>query len=70
MSKSNPSRATRISEVFLKELDDIPTARVKNDLEKRTDELTPAELTRMLVRTEGWQLSKQELMTKPRRRNE
>lgn len=58
----------RIDEEFKKELESISINRIKNDLE--IDKLPIKELTRMTLNTDNWKKVKEELQTKPRKKDE
>lgn len=58
----------RIDEEFKKELEMISIKRIKNDLE--IDKLPIKELTRMTLNTLNWKKCKEELETKPRKKDD
>jgi hypothetical protein len=60
---------TRIDSDFAKELKKIAEIRVKKGLANlKKEEISAVEMTRLLRRTNGWRISLEELMTKPKRR--
>jgi len=58
---------TRIDQEFIREMKELAKMRYFNNLAKK--EPSPAEMTKLLRRTQGWQISKEELKTKPKREN-
>jgi hypothetical protein len=69
MIKKN-SCPTRIDSDFERELRKIAEVRVKKGLARlKREEISAVEMTRLLRRTEGWRISLNELMTKPKRRD-
>ena len=61
----NPTE--RVNKKFKKDMEKIMTQRVKNDLMKPKEASMP-KITELLTRTEGYQISLNELKTKPERK--
>ncbi len=64
--KNNPPQ--RVYNKLIDDMEKLMDFRIKNNLMTRKEAKIP-EITELLTRTEGYQLSLQELKTKPKRRN-
>jgi len=70
MSKKLPSKIERIDTNFRDELRRIMDYRARMGLANiKPEELSIAEATRLLTRTQNWEKVKQELKIKPKKRN-
>ncbi len=68
MAKKNPP-IVRVDSEFEREMKKIAKIRLDKGLARLSPkELSMAEMTRLLRRTEGWQISLNELKIKPKRR--
>ena len=69
-----PTTQERVHENLLKELREISDFRYKNDLDedrkKMRRPLPVSEVTRMIPNADNWEGVKEELKTKPRKKNE
>ncbi len=69
MASKKNSLLMRVDPEFLKELRKLSMIRLNKGFARfNPRELGTAEMTRLLRRTQGWQQSVKELMTKPKRR--
>ena len=70
MANMNNKRKTvvgRFDTEFVKEMKELAKFRYMKNLEKK--EPSFSEMQRLLKRTDGWKISREELMKKPRREN-
>ena len=70
MKRKDYTKLARNDPNFVKEMRELAQIRYKKGLAKfNQKDLGMTEMTRLLTRTEGWKISKEELKTKPKKEN-
>ena len=69
MNFKNKSKLFRVDKEFVKDLEDMARVRVAKGLAKpRKEEMSIREMTHLIRRTDGWQLTKNEMKWKAKRK--